>query len=44
VHQSRDFILEGAEMLKEKKTISAGDLMELMARKYSHISHLKMMN
>ena len=44
VHQSRDFVLEGAEMLKENKTISAGDLMELMERKYSHISHLKMMN
>jgi len=44
VHQSTEFILEGAELLKEQKTVKAEELMEMMRRKHSHILHLKMMN
>ena len=40
VNQSKDFILEGAELLKEKKAILAEDLIMLVNRKYSHILHL----
>ena len=37
IQNSKDFILEGAELLKEKKTIKADELIELMNTKYSHI-------
>lgn len=37
IQNSKDFILEGAELLKEKKTIKAEELNELMNTKYSHI-------
>ena len=43
VHNSKDFILEGAELLKTKKTISAEELIDLLKRKYSYIFQLKMM-
>lgn len=42
IHQSRDFIYEGAELLKEFKTIDAEDLLEIIKINYSHILHLKM--
>ena len=44
VHNSKDFILEGAELLKSEKTVSADDLLELMRRKYAYIFHWKTMN
>ena len=37
IKNSKDFILEGAQLLKEKKTIKAEELNELMNTKYSHI-------
>ena len=37
IQNSKDFILEGAELLKEKKCIKADELNELMNTKYSHI-------
>jgi len=43
VNQSKDFILEGAEILKENKAILADELILLMQIKHSHILHLKMM-
>jgi cell division protease FtsH len=43
VNQSKDFIFEGAEILKENKAILAEDLILLMQIKHSHILHLKMM-
>lgn len=42
IHQSRDFIFEGAELLKEFKTINADDLICIMKVNYPHILHLKM--
>lgn len=44
VHNSKDFILEGAELLKKEKTVSADELLELMRRKYAYIFHWKTMN
>lgn len=40
IQNAMDFILEGAEMLKERKTIKAEELYELMNTKYKHISDL----
>jgi ATP-dependent Zn protease len=37
VKNSKDFILEGAELLKDKKTIKSEQLMELMNTKYSNV-------
>jgi len=42
IHQSRDFIHEGAELLKEFKTIDAEDLIDIIKLNYPHILHLKM--
>ena len=44
VHNSKDFILEGSELLKMKKTVSADELIDLLKKKYSYIFQLKMMN
>jgi len=44
INNSKDFILEGAELLKIKKTVSAEELIDLLKRKYSYIFQLKMMN
>ena len=41
IHNSKDFILEGAELLKKQKTISAQELMDLLKQKYSYIFQLK---
>jgi cell division protease FtsH len=40
IQNSKDFILEGAELLKEKKCIKVEELIELMNSKYSHISDM----
>jgi len=40
IQNSKDFILEGAELLKEKKCIKVEELIELMNTKYSHISEM----
>jgi cell division protease FtsH len=40
IQNSKDFILEGAELLKEKKCIKVEELIELMNTKYSHISDM----
>jgi cell division protease FtsH len=40
IQTSRDFIFEGAELLKEKKTIKAEELIELMNTKYYHLSNI----
>jgi len=37
IQNSKDFILEGAELLKDKKTIKSEQLMELMNTKYSNV-------
>lgn len=42
IHQSRDFIFEGAELLKEFKSITADELIDIMKINYPHILHLKM--
>jgi ATP-dependent Zn protease len=39
--QSKEFILEGAEMLKRDKLINANTLVELMNTKYPQIMELK---
>jgi cell division protease FtsH len=44
VHNSKDFILEGSQLLKEKKAIKADELIDIMERKYSYIFHWKTMN
>lgn len=44
VHNSKDFILEGAELLKKEKSINADELIDLLKRKYSYIFQLKMIN
>jgi cell division protease FtsH len=44
VHNSKDFILEGAELLKKEKSINAEELIDLLKKKYSYIFQLKMMN
>ena len=41
IHNSKDFILECAELLKKQKTISAQELMDLLKQKYSYIFQLK---
>ena len=40
IQTTRDFVFEGAELLKEKKTINADELIELLNTKYSHLSHM----
>jgi len=40
VNKSKDFILEGAELLKLNKAVLAEDLIMMMEIKYSHIFHL----
>jgi cell division protease FtsH len=40
IHNSKDFVSEGAELLKKQKTISAEELTDLLKRKYSYIFHL----
>lgn len=40
IQNAKDFILEGAELLKEKKCIKVDELIELMNSKYSHISDM----
>jgi len=44
IHNSKDFILEGAELLKKEKTVLADELMDLLKKKYAYIFQLKMMN
>jgi len=44
VHNSKDFILEGAELLKKEKSLRAEELIDLLKRKYSYIFQLKMIN
>jgi cell division protease FtsH len=44
IHQSMDFIYEGAELLKENKVVKAEELLLLMKQNHPHILHLKMMN
>uniref|UniRef100_A0A6C0HZT2 AAA+ ATPase domain-containing protein n=1 Tax=viral metagenome TaxID=1070528 RepID=A0A6C0HZT2_9ZZZZ len=44
VNQSKEFIFEGSEILKENKSILAEDLILLMKINHPHILHLKMMN
>jgi cell division protease FtsH len=38
IRTSKDFIFEGAELLKQNKTIKSEELIELMNTKYSHLS------
>ena len=40
IETAREFVLEGAELLKERKTINAEDLIDLMNKKYSHLSDM----
>jgi cell division protease FtsH len=40
IHNSKDFVSEGAELLKKQKTISAEELTDLLKKKYSYIFHL----
>jgi len=42
VHNSKDFILEGAELLKKEKSIKAEELIDILKKKYSYIFQLKM--
>jgi cell division protease FtsH len=44
IHNSKEFILEGSELLKEKKAIKADELIDIMKRKYSYIFQWKTMN
>jgi len=44
IHNSKEFIYEGAELLKEQKVVKSEELISLMKKKYPHIFHLKMMN
>ena len=44
IHNSKDFILEGAELLKKEKSIKAEELIDLLKKKYSYIFQLKMIN
>jgi len=40
IQTSRDLVFEGAELLKDRKTIKAEELIELMNTKYSHLSDM----
>ena len=44
IHNSKEFIYEGAELLKEQKVVKSEELISLMKKKYPHIFQLKMMN
>jgi cell division protease FtsH len=41
VRNSKDLILEGAEVLKRKKVMKADELLEIMNSKYGHVFTLK---
>ena len=40
IETAREFVYEGAELLKDQKTIKAEDLIELLNTKYSHLSDM----
>jgi cell division protease FtsH len=41
IRESKDFIFESAEILKENKTMKIEELMDLLNTKYSHLLELK---
>lgn len=40
IETAREFVYEGAELLKDRKTIKAEDLIELLNTKYSHLTDM----
>jgi cell division protease FtsH len=44
IHNSKDFINEGAELLKEQKVVQSEQLSKILKEKYPHVYQLKMMN